>query len=181
MVSATSVLATDGPMTSPNEASTPAAKKPVPTVVHVTFDGGTVDVRFEIDDVDAVGFARKPRTTDEDDRVSAAIQTLSHAETWMHLNDEAQCAFSESGIAANLFRAQEAEAPRSTTPPKKTIDVEQLFQCRAPDQLAAIELSLIEHFPRIKEIIVNVTLPDAHRAEIVTTPRAAVSLRRDGA
>jgi len=157
-------------------ASAHAGAPPVPTVVHIEI-AAEITVHLELAGIDAVGFTHKPRTSAERDAASRVVEVLGAATDWLRFNTAAQCRLSTSSIGANLYHADDPDAPKSA--PRLTrpaFDAHFTFTCDAMSALRTLDIALIERFPRVGEVIADVRAPKSHHAEIVTTPTGTVWL-----
>ncbi len=153
-----------------------AANSSVPTVMHVDV-GSEINIRFELSGKDAVGFTHKQRTASEVEAVGAVMAKLSSTQGWLQFNDAAHCHVISSGIGANVYRAPDEESPKGKLPiTKPAFDVSYTFACDAITALRSLDVGFIQQFPRVREVIVDLRTPAFHRAEIVTTPTATISL-----
>lgn len=150
------------------------------TIVDIAQNGKEVSIAFDVSGLDVVGFERAPRNDAEHAKVSAMLNALESPDGWLAMNAEARCRRDFSGVTPHVFQAVEGhEAKRETRrgghDEPAFIEVQYSYTCDAPDDLRAIDFHLIERFPQLRGIIVNLALPGGRRSQaVLTTPRASI-------
>lgn len=165
----------------------PAASLPAPahgtTIVEIAQDGNHLRVAFDLSGLDAVGFERAPRSDAERTHVIGVLGALQAPDDWLVPNAEARCRRFFSGVTPHVFKSIEEHAAEPVDKHGRRdeptwIGVQYEFACEAPEQLRAIDFNLIERFPRLRGIIVNLTLPGGRSQAVLTTARASIAAGR---
>ena len=150
------------------------------TIVNVELDGRTLNFAFVLTGADAVGFEHAPRSATETAKVTSALSTLEAPEEWLGANAPARCHRSFSAVTPHVFRPNdEHEATprgkrRAPVQPAE-IGVQYTFACDAPEQLGEFRFDLIERFPHLRAVIVNVTRAGTSTQQMLATPQAHIS------
>jgi hypothetical protein len=150
------------------------------TIVNVALEGRTLNLAFVLTGLDAVGFVHAPRSAEETAKVMSALGTLEAPEEWLGADAAAACHRSFSGVTPHLYRLNdEHEAAsrgkhRAPAEPAE-IGVQYTFICDAPEQLREFRFDLIERFPHLRAIIVNVSRAGTSAQQMLATPQARIS------
>jgi hypothetical protein len=153
------------------------------TIVDITQDGRELKISFELSGLDAVGFEHAPRSSADEDKVGAALNILQSPDDWIVPNADAQCHRTFIGLTPNIFQTLDEHeghtdakrGERRSEPAHADIGVQYVFACDAPLRLRSLTFNLIERFPSLRAIIVNLSLPSVRSQAVITTPRAQVT------
>jgi len=150
------------------------------TILNVELDGHVLNFAFVLTGMDAVGFEHTPRSAAETAKVTSALSTLEAPEEWLGADAPARCHRSFSAVTPHLFRTidEHEAAPRGKhrAPAEPAeIGVQYTFACDAPEQLREFRFDLIERFPHLRAVIVNVTRAGASSQQMLATPQARIS------
>jgi hypothetical protein len=165
------------------------------TIVDISQDGRELKISFELSGLDAVGFEHAPRSSADGDKVGAALAILQSPDDWIVPNADAQCHRTFIGLTPNIFQTLNeheghADAKQSMSdaqpggerrsePAHADIGVQYAFACDAPLRLRSLTFNLIERFPSLRAIIVNLSLPSGQSQTVITASRAQVTLTAD--
>jgi hypothetical protein len=160
-------------------------------IVDIIQDAGDLKISFVLSGLDAVGFEHAPQSSADEDKVNAALDVLQTPDNWIVPNASALCHRTFIGVTPNVFRSMhegeahaDAKQRRSdpqaggkhrSDPVHADIGVNYAFACDAPLRLRSLTFNLIERFPRVRAIIVNLSLPSGPSQAVVTTPQAQVT------
>jgi hypothetical protein len=150
------------------------------TIVDVVQDGRDLNLSFELSGLDAVGFEHTPKSAAEQSAVSAALAILQSPDDWVIPNAQAHCARTFIAVTPHIFQTLHEEEPRPAAKKSNSADyadigVQYSFSCDAPLRLRTLKFDLIDRFPKLRAVIVNLTLPGAQSQAVITTPRAQIS------
>lgn len=160
-------------------------------IVDITQDGRELKIAFVLSGLDAVGFEHAPRSSADEDKVNAALNILQAPDNWIVPNASALCHRTFIAVTPNVFRtSHEGEAhadakqrksdaqaggKHRSDPVHADMGVQYAFACDAPLRLRTLTFNLIERFPSVRAIIVNLSLPSGRSQAVITTPQAQVT------
>ena len=150
------------------------------TIVDVVQDGRDLTLAFEVSGLDAVGFEHTPRSDTERSEANAALTILQSPDEWLVPNVDAQCRRTFIGVTPNIFRSSDEDEQQKAGKASRRdeyadIGAQYSFTCDAPQRLRALEFDLIERFPKLRAIIVNLTASGGQSQTVITTPRAQIT------
>lgn len=149
------------------------------TIVNAALDGRTLNLAFVLTGLDAVGFTHAPRSDAEAKKVAYALSTLEAPDYWLGADAAASCHRSFSAVTPHLYRPNDEHeaSPRSkhgATAEPAEIGVQYTYVCDAPEQLRELRFDLIERFPQLRAVIVNVTRAGVSSQQMLATPQARI-------
>jgi hypothetical protein len=150
------------------------------TIVDIVQQGHDLSVSFEVSGLDAVGFEYTPKSDADRVKVTAALNILQSPDDWLVPDAAAQCHRTFIGVSPHVFQAPHDEKPRPTAKERRRADYADIgaqygFTCDSPLRLRALQFDLIDRFPKLRGIIVNLVLPGAQSQTVITTPHAQIS------
>jgi hypothetical protein len=150
------------------------------TIVDITQDGRELKISFELSGLDSVGFEHAPRSPADEDKVGAALNTLQSPDDWVVPNANALCHRTFIGLTPNIFQTSHeheghADAKQRMSDARADIGVQYTFACDAPLRLRSLTFNLIERFPSLRAIIVNLSLPSGRSQAVITTLQSQVT------
>jgi Protein of unknown function (DUF2796) len=150
------------------------------TIVDVAQDGRDLTVSFELSGLDAVGFEHTPKSDADQSRVNAALVILQSPDDWLIPNAEAHCLRTFIGVTPHIFQTPHEDEPHHAAKESRRHDYADIgaqysFTCDVPLRLRTLEFDLIDRFPKLRGIIVNLMLPGAQSQAVITAPRAQIT------
>jgi hypothetical protein len=157
------------------------------TIVDITQDGRELKISFELSGLDAVGFEHAPRSSADADKVGVALNILQSPDDWILPNADAQCHRTFIGLTPNIFQTLDEHeghtdakrGKRRSESAHANIGVQYAFECDTPLRLRSLTFNLIERFPSLRAIIVNLSVPSGQSQTVITASRVQITLTAD--
>ena len=151
------------------------------TIIDVVQDGRDLNLSFELSGLDAVGFEHTPKSGADKSAVSATLAILQSPDEWLMPNAQAHCVRTFIGVTPHIFQTAHEDEPRGAAKQRRgddyaDIGVKYSFTCDMPLRLRTLKFDLIDRFPKLRAVIVNLTLPGAQSQAVITTPHAQITL-----
>lgn len=143
-------------------------------LANVAVQGNQLSVQFEMPLDSLLGFEHRPRTEAQRQAAQAAVQQLKQAATWLKPDAAARCTLSSSEVDA---QALEPAKPGAKEPAHADVDARYEFTCAAPEQLAGLDIGLMNSFKRIQRLEVQVAGAKTQSKQTLRSPSTRVRLR----
>ena len=142
---------------------------------NVAVQGNKLSVQFEIPLDSLLGFEHRPRTDAQRQAAAAAVRQLKLATGWLKPDAAALCTLSSSDVNTQALEPAKPGAPEAG---HADVDANYEFTCAAPQQLAGLDLLLMNTFTRIQRIEVQVAGPKGQGKQTLRRPASRVLLVR---
>jgi hypothetical protein len=142
--------------------------------LQVALDGPllTLTLRAPMDGV--AGFERAPRNAAERQALADALARLRDAATLYQPDAAAQCQLERAQAPDPFAAGRRAGAGADHA----DVEAEAVFRCAQPALLRALEVRLLESFPRFKRVEALVATPQGQRKFMLRRPARTLKLQR---
>jgi hypothetical protein len=128
--------------------------------VGVSIEGPQFDLQLSLPGHDAVGFEHPPGSAEETRTLAHAKQVLRSAK-WIEPPQAAGCKLQQANVVANGFDGAAAPGGHAD------FDVDYRFQCAQADKLNAVDLRLVDAFPSVQKVVVDVISATGSQQQIL--------------
>lgn len=142
--------------------------------VRIGIDGQLLVVGLEAPGMSFLGFERAPRDEAERASYERTLDLLGHPERWLALPAPAGCALTGKTVEPHGFGG----TPGRGADAHADFDASYQYQCRVPLALRSIDVGLIQEFPDLHEIKVDLVLPDRQGSQVLTAGSTTVVLTK---
>jgi hypothetical protein len=143
--------------------------------MQIALDGPvlTLSLRLPMDGL--VGFERAPRTDAERKAWGEALGRLRQADGLFKPDAAAQCRLEQAQVDDPTAVAP---AGRGGSDKHADVDAEIRFRCAQPGQLRALDVGLLEAYPRIKRVEAVIVTAQGQRKLTLRRPARGIKLQR---
>lgn len=142
---------------------------------NVAVQGNKLIVQLELPLDSLLGFEHRPRTDAQRRAAAAAVQQLKSPAAWLKPDAAALCTLSSTEVNT---QALEPAKPGAQEAGHADVDASYEFTCAEPAKLAGLELLLMNTYPRIQRIEVQVAGPKGQSKQTLRRPASRVLLIR---
>lgn len=129
-----------------------------------------------------LGFEHAPRNAKEKAALQTSLKRLKQGDSLFALPPEAKCALVSADVHSPFPETSEAGKPaphkhghhEKETHDHADLDADYLFRCTAPTALRGLEVRLFQHFPRLRQIEVQLVGPAGQRGTQLTPRKATL-------
>ena len=143
--------------------------------LRVSIDGGELEIALESPLDNMLGFEHAPRTDEQRAAVRTMAAKLRQAQTLFTPTAGAQCALASVQLAsaalpADLLGEPKPAAPDAAQDEDGHADLDATFswRCTAPEQLKGMDVGLIQAFPGVRKLNVQVVGPKGQSATMLS-------------
>lgn len=158
----------------------------------VVEEGASLSITLEAPGMSIVGFEHAPGDDAQRKTLTDAITLLKSPATWLNPAANGGCALDNALVAPHGFGAEferpggehlddhdEKEAGQGDTQAHHEhadIDAQYRYTCHAPLSLHTLDVHLIERFPELHKLQVNLVLPDHQGSQVLVPGNTQVTL-----
>jgi len=149
--------------------------------LNIGLDGQMLLIGLEAPGMSLLGFERPPRDDAERALYDHVLDVLHRPDSWLTLPPAAACALDSADVTANGFRAHGAAADdqeHDAHHEHADFDVTYRFSCHVPLAVRTIDVTLIDQFPSLHKINVDLVLSDRQGSQVLLPGSKTVSLSR---
>jgi hypothetical protein len=152
--------------------------------LNVGIDGQLLLVSLEAPGMSLLGYEHPPRDEGERGTYEKAIATLNAPADWLVLPAAAGCALDEAKVAPHGFGSGTGDAKPDDDDDEPAghehadFDASYRYTCHAPLALHAFEVKLLERFPSLHKVNVDLVLPDRQGSQSLTPGTTTVLLSK---
>lgn len=148
--------------------------------LEVAVDGAHLEIRLAAPLDSLVGFEHAPRNDKQRATAKAAVERLRKPEALFVPTPAASCTPAkltlESAALSSELLGEPAPAATAGRHGSEHADLDGtfLFRCAAPDRLQGLEVNLLQAFPRMRQLKVQVAGPRGQAATVLVPGRTSV-------
>ena len=149
--------------------------------LRVTVDGNQLDIALESPLDNMLGFEHAPRTDKERSAVRAMAAKLRQAQNLFVPTAAAQCTLSSVQLESGALAPELLGEPKPTQPEAKKdedghadLDASFGWRCAAPEKLTGMDVRLLQAFPGLRKLNVQVVGPRGQSATVLSAGQRAV-------
>ena len=145
--------------------------------LNVGVDGQLLVVGLDAPGMSLLGFEHPPRNDAERARYGQTLDVLRHPEQWLALPAQAGCMLDGSEVIPHGFGETQHDDSASHHE-HADFDGSYQYRCQVPLALRSIEVHLIDRFPDLHKINVELVLPDRQGSQVLLPGSSTVSLSK---
>lgn len=148
--------------------------------LNIGLDGQLLLIGLEAPGMSLLGFERPPRDDAERASYGHVLDVLQRPDSWLTLPPAAACALDSADVTPHGFRAHGAAAVEQDDAHHEhaDFDVTYRFSCHVPLAVRAINVTLIDQFPSLHKINVDLVLPDRQGSQVLVPGSKTVLLTK---
>ena len=153
--------------------------------LRLVLEGNHLHVELSLPAMDVVGFEHKPRTAEQRDAVTKAVALLEDSSHVIEPPAAAGCATAPGRVESALLEDQQDhdhdhdndhDRDHADGEAHADFDVTYRFDCRRPEALSPLALTLFQHLPRLEKLDVQSVTPGGQRSQQLAPGQASISL-----
>ena len=146
--------------------------------MEIAVDGPVLTLQARLPMDGLVGFERAPRTDAERKAWADALARLRQVDALFKPDAAAQCGLEHSRAEDPTAAPAAGRANQSGQEAHLDVELEVRFRCAQPGQLRAVDVALLEAFPRIKRVEAVVATAQGQRKFTLRRPARSIRLQR---
>ena len=146
--------------------------------MEIAVDGPTLVLQIRLPMDALVGFEHAPRTDAQRRALADALARLRQAEGLFKPDAAAQCALEQARADDPTAAAPATGAAKPGHEAHLDVGLAVRFRCAQPGQLRAVDVALLEAFPRLKRVTAVMATPQGQRKFTLRRPARSIRLPR---
>ncbi len=149
--------------------------------LQLVLEGNHLHVELSLPAMDVVGFEHTPKTAEQRDAVTKAVALLKDSGHVIEPPAAAGCTTAPGRVESALLEDQqdhehEHEHEHADGEAHADFDVTYQFDCRRPEALSPLAVTLFQHLPRLEKLDVQSVTPGGQRSQQLTPGQTSISL-----
>ncbi len=155
--------------------------------LQLVLEGSNLNVELRLPAMDVVGFEHAPRTVKHQEAVKTAVALLKDSRKALELPAAAQCAAAPGKVESALLETRQDYDHSHDKPAHDhhehsdeevhaDFEVAYRFDCRHPESLKSLKVTLFQHFPRLEKLEVQSVTPIGPKSQQLVPGQDTIQL-----
>ena len=154
--------------------------------LQLVLEGGSLNAELRLPAMDVVGFEHAPREAKHKEAVKKAVALLKDSRKALVPPDAAQCTATPSMVESELLEdgheadhkhdKHEADHDHSDGEAHADFEVTYRFDCRHPEAIKQIKVTLFQQLPRLERLDVDMATATGQRSQRLVPGQAVITL-----
>lgn len=158
--------------------------------LQLVLEGNQLHVELNLPAMDVVGFEHAPKTAEQRDAVTKAVALLKDSSHVVKPPAAAGCATAPGHVESALLEDQQKPDPHdhghdhdhdhghshADEETHADFDATYRFDCRQPEALSSLEVTLFQHLPRLEKLDVQSVMPGGQRSQPLVPGQTSIAL-----
>lgn len=146
--------------------------------LQLVLEGSNLNVELLLPAMDVVGFEHAPRTAKHQEAVKTAVALLKDSRKALELPAAAQCAIAPGKVESALLETRQDHDHHEHSEEEAHADFEVAyrFDCRHPESLKSLKVTLFQHFPRLEKLEVQSVTPIGPKSQQLVPGQDTIQL-----
>jgi hypothetical protein len=154
--------------------------------LQLVLEGGSLNIELRLPAMDVVGFEHAPREAKHKDAVKKAVALLKDSRKVLAPPDAAQCTVAPGAVESELLEdghaashkhdKHEADHDHSDGEAHADFEVAYRFDCRRPEAIKQIKVTLFQQLPRLEKLEVESVTSTGQRSQRLVPGQDTITL-----
>ena len=152
--------------------------------LQLVLEGNQLHVELNLPAMDVVGFEHAPKTAEQRDAVTKAVALLKDSSHVVEPPAAAGCTAAPGHVESALLEDQQKSDPHdhdhdhghADEETHADFDATYRFDCRQPEALSSLEVTLFQHLPRLEKLDVQSVMPGGQRSQPLVPGQTSIAL-----
>jgi hypothetical protein len=156
--------------------------------LQLVLEGNQLHVELSLPAMDVVGFEHAPRTAEQRDAVTQAVALLENSNHVLEPPAAAGCTAAPGRVESALLEDQQKPDPHghghghghdhdhADEEVHADFDVTYRFDCRRPEALSPLAVTLFQHLPHLERLDVQSVTPGGQRSQPLAPGQTSIAL-----